>query len=248
MTTERTAKAAELELEDRIERYWDLRSSEFSKVRRTELASQDAALWLKLIEKHLPPEAPLKILDAGTGAGFFAIILSRMGHDVTGIDMSEEMVHEARKNTLQANCHAVFCKMNAQALVFPDESFDAVISRNLTWTLPDVMQAYREWKRVLKSGGMLLNFDSDYGCSVFARNNDKANVHAMVTDAQLNECNSIKDKLRISAHQRPSWDISYLASLGFDVQFDNDVSSFVHQDKNLSYDNIPLFAIYAKKC
>ena len=48
--------------------------------------------------------------------------------------------------------------MDAENLRFADESFDVVISRNLTWTLPDVKSAYREWVRVLKKGGHTFEF------------------------------------------------------------------------------------------
>ena len=55
----------------------------------------------------------------------------------------------------QVSCD--FQVMDAEHLSFQDESFDVVISRNLTWTLPEAAQAYKEWTRVLKPGGLLLN-------------------------------------------------------------------------------------------
>ena len=51
---------------------------------------------------------------------------------------------------------------DAEKLDFADESFDVVISRNLTWTLPHPIDAYQEWMRVLKKGGVLINFDAEY--------------------------------------------------------------------------------------
>ena len=195
----------EQEINRRIERYWNRRSASFSKVRQQELASRNAGLWRALVEEHLPGKAPLKILDVGTGAGFFAILLAGRGHDVTGVDMSPDMLHEAKMNMVAAGCRANFRRMNAQALDFPDRCFDAVISRNLTWTLPDVMQAYREWHRVLKTGGVLLNFDSDCGMVVFSKKGSQADVHASVPEELVEECNAIKDGLRISTHRRPHW-------------------------------------------
>ena len=52
--------------------------------------------------------------------------------------------------------------IDGSKLDFEDNTFDVVISRNLTWNLehPDV--AYREWVRVLKVGGRLLNFDANW--------------------------------------------------------------------------------------
>ena len=239
--------AREEALGKRIESYWDTRSPAFSDVRRRELEGPDAALWQHLLEHHLPQGRLLRVLDVGTGAGFFAVLLTRMGHEVTGIDMSAGMIDEAQKNLAAFGCRADFRKMNAQQLDFSDESFDVVISRNLTWTLPDAMEAYREWRRVLRAGDMLLNFDSDYGETTFSAADAQDSVHTGIGEALLIECNKIKDELRISTHRRPLWDVDLLEKLGFSVQYDADVTPLVHGDDSLRYDDVPLFGIYAKK-
>ncbi len=101
----------------RIENYWDGRSAHFSRTRRLELDGVDGAAWRTLLKKNLPA-GKLKILDVGTGAGFFAAILSKLGHSVTGIDMSTKMLNEAHKNLRELKLCADFRKMNAQALDF----------------------------------------------------------------------------------------------------------------------------------
>ncbi len=234
-----------MQISERIEKYWDKRSEDFSRVRRLEIAGADFLAWNKIIEKHLPAGKNLKVLDVGTGAGVFAVLFSKLGHEVTAIDMSNKMLNEARKNVSDLNCRAEFIRMNAQELNFADKSFDVVISRNLTWTLPDAMQAYKEWYRVLKVGGVLMNFDSDYGDKNFT--NKETCAKGEVNDEMLIECNEIKNALRISTHNRPRWDIELLESLGLQVTFDSDINSEVHKDKNLDYDSVPLFAIYATK-
>ncbi len=236
-----------MSLKNRIERYWNIRSKDFGKVRRLELKGKDAAEWLKIIRAHLPERENLKILDAGTGAGFFAILLSKIGHNVTGIDMSGEMIKEAEINLKEFNCRAELKKMDAQKLDFPDKNFDVIVSRNLTWTLPDVMQAYREWYRVLKPGGILINFDSDCGTIKFEKKSDEKDVHAGISDELIEECNSIKDDLKITTHKRPEFDVQFLQKIGFNVRFDEDISGKVHVDESCRYDSIPLFAIYAEK-
>ena len=237
-----------LEKEDalarRIESYWDKRSFGFSAVRRRELEGSDVTRWQRLICCHLPAQRRLRILD---GAGFFAVLFARMGHMVTGIDMSAGMIREAQKNLAAFGCSAELRKMNAQQLDFPAASFDVVISRNLTWTLPDAMQAYREWHRVLRADGMLLNFDSDCGETTFAAGGGRSCVHADLGEELLAECNVIKGELRISTHRRPLWDVELLSKLGFSVQCDADVAPLVHGDERLQYDDLPLFGIYAKK-
>lgn len=228
-------------LSRRIEKYWDERSEHFSQSRRLELDGVDGAAWKNIFKKNLPA-GKLKILDVGTGAGFFAAILSKLGHKVVGIDMSTKMLGEAQKNLRELNLHAEFHKMNAQELNFADETFDAVVTRNLTWTLPDVKAAYREWHRVLKVGGVLMNFDSDYGGESFS-----ACTIEEITSAQLNECDAIKNALAISTRRRPMWDAGFLEGINFFVRLDEDISHVVHRDKRCVYDTVPLFAIFATK-
>lgn len=233
-------------LDAQIEAYWDARSEDFSAHRRQELTGPNAAAWRTVLSRHLP-KRPLHILDIGTGSGFFAIVLAGEGHQVMGIDMSADMLHEARANSLAFGARATFQKMNAQELAFPSEHFDAIVTRNLTWTLPDAMQAYREWRRVLKKGGVLLNFDSDYGEQTFSKGGSQASVHANLADGQISACNAIKERLRISTHRRPAWDAFFLESLGFSVKTEADIAPRVHLDPALVYDTLPLFAICARK-
>ena len=187
------------------------------------------------------PRKKLKILDVGTGAGFFPVILSKLGYEVFGIDMSSEMLNEARKNFSEFECRIEVQKMDAQNLEFDDESFDVVISRNLTWTLPNVEQAYREWFRVLKSDGLLMNFDSNYGSMKFSTEGN--HLQKKIID----ECNEIKDQLEISRLNRPDWDRKFLTDLGFSVEIEADISKQVQIDSSIQYDDIPVFAIIARK-
>lgn len=231
-------------LSRRIENYWDERSEQFSLTRRLELSGADAVAWCDIFKKNLP-EGKLTILDVGTGAGFFAAILSSLGHDVIGVDMSSKMLGEADKNLRELNLPAEFRRMNAQALDFPDETFDAVVTRNLTWTLPDVKTAYREWHRVLKVGGVLMNFDSDYGDKNFL--DESTCAKGEVCNKMLVECDAIKNALTISTRRRPMWDAGFLEGLNFSVRLDEDISHAVHRDPRCVYDSIPLFAIRATK-
>ncbi len=228
-------------LNRRIENYWDNRSAAMSKIRRLELNGVDGAAWRNIFKKNLP-EGKLKILDVGTGTGFFAAILSKLGHKVIGIDMSAKMLGEAEKNLRELKLPAEFKKMNAQALDFDDETFDAIVTRNLTWTLPDVKAAYREWYRVLKFGGVLMNFDSDYGDKNFS-----SCSKTKITSAQISECDAIKNSLAISSRRRPMWDAGFLEGINFSVRLDEDISHIVHRDNRCGYDSVPLFVIHAVK-
>lgn len=147
-----------------------MRAHDFGVVRRNEIHDGISGRWSAELCSLLPKRR-LRILDVGTGTGYFAVLLGARGHEVTGIDLTPAMLDEARALADDRGVNARFEVMDAQSLSFPDNSFDAVVTRNLTWTLPEPEQAYAEWLRVLKPGGVLLNFDASYGDNV--RNNEK---------------------------------------------------------------------------
>lgn len=106
--------------------------------------------------------------------------------------------------------------MDAQALSYAEESFDVVLSRNLTWTLPEPEKAYREWFRVLKPGGWLLNFDADYAANVRSHSMQNCKVapdspygHIGMTDALQQENDEITLTMDIG-QLRPAWDMRVL--------------------------------------
>lgn len=141
--------------------YWQKRSAGFANLRKAELHSEKQLLWQQEITRHLPQNRRLNILDIGCGAGFFGILLGQK-HRVTGIDLTPEMIEAARALAAAERSNAEFMVMDAEALDFADASFDAIISRNVMWNLPHPEIAYREWLRVLKPGGLLLNYDAEY--------------------------------------------------------------------------------------
>ena len=87
-----------MNIKERIESYWDKRSDAFNELRLQELKSPNAKAWHALLAQHIPLERPIRILDVGTGTGFFTFLLCHHGHTVTGIDMSQQMVNHARQN------------------------------------------------------------------------------------------------------------------------------------------------------
>jgi ubiquinone/menaquinone biosynthesis C-methylase UbiE len=138
--------------------------------------------------------------------------------------------------------------MDAEHPAFPDKYFDAVISRNLTWTLPHPREAYREWHRVLKPGGVLLNYDAEYAKG-FHKYDQKENLaHEKVNDSLVEECHGIYHMLSVSALDRPEWDVKTLKEIGFrEVEADRTAGDRLYAVKDEFYMPDRMFCIRAVK-
>ena len=152
--------------------------------------------------------------------------------------------------------------MNAEALSFADESFDAVISRNLTWNLPHPERACAEWARVLKKGGLLLNFDANWYAYLFdegaqaAWDRDRANsAEQGVWDQNLEAegenfdvMEDIARRVPLSRIRRPAWDLERLSALGLQAEADEAVWQRVwSEEEKLSFASTPLFLVRGVK-
>lgn len=242
-------------LKERIRDYWENRAENFLDLSFAEMNNEKIDFWRKILTTAIGTEK-LKVLDAGTGAGYLALVVASMGHVVTGIDLSPNMVAAAADLAARMKLPCDFLVADAEKSGFPDHSFDVIISRNLTWTLPDIAGAYEDWYRILSPGGRLVIFDADYGDRDFGthslrdrhcQDEQPAKGHANVTVAQLQECDAIKNHLDISKHRRPSRDILLLEECGFsEVTIHFALTQPAVDKTNVSPAN-KLFGIYAKK-
>ena len=78
---------------------------------------------------------------------------------VTGIDLTPEMLEQARRRAADLGRRVELCEGDAQALPFPDGAFDTVLATYAMCSVPDLTQAIAESKRVLRSGGRLILVD-----------------------------------------------------------------------------------------
>lgn len=113
--------------------------------------------WLEVVSE-MSGEEQKRVLDVGTGAGMLALLYAEAGHRVTGLDLSEAMLREARRRCQRSGLSCEFVRGNAEALPFEDRTFDLVTNRIMLWTLPNPGIAVREWVRVLRPGGRVVIF------------------------------------------------------------------------------------------
>ena len=240
---------------------WDLYADNYSDWIETQLKSFRRDAWLDEIKRVLGDKENLRILDVGTGPGFFPIILSSLQFHVTGIDYSNKMIDVARNNLSLYDANAELLQMNAEELRFPDEMFDAIIARNITYALSNPENAYREWLRVLKKSGKLIIYDHNW---FYFLCNKKENRKVLSYLKQYHQNTGRKHETyelevqkfyshiisRPMTHRnRPNWDIMFFLQQHIEqVSVSFDLTRKLFSEKEL-FDNspTPMFVLEVKK-
>lgn len=253
-------------LEKEIKTYWTNRASGYSEYNQQELADERKEKWknalFSRIEKYFPGKLPseIKVLDIGTGPGFFAILLAEAGYCVTALDGTEEMLKEARKNAGAFADKIRWVLGDAQKIKGKDAQFDLLVTRNVTWNLEFPEQAYQEWLRVLKKGGVLLNFDADWYGHLFSREKrlayekDRENVERQkledyYIDTDIDTMEEIARQVPLSRQNRPEWDARVMQEAGYSsVICEEEIWKEVWtEDEKVNYASTPMFLMLGRK-
>jgi ubiquinone/menaquinone biosynthesis C-methylase UbiE len=111
---------------------------------------------LAALIEALNPRGTELALDAATGTGFTAVTLAGRVKHVTGIDLTEEMLGQARELAQSMGVANIeFERGDAMKTDYPDSSFDIVTTRRATHHFDDVLRFLLEAKRILKPGGRI---------------------------------------------------------------------------------------------
>ena len=255
-----------MNLLEEIQYYWNHRYTGYSKVNQKELEGIQRERWKKQFKQLLPENQNLKVLDIGTGPGFFSIILEELGYsNITGVDYSYKMLEVAKENIQKygkEHSSIQLIQMDAQNLEFEPESFDIIVSRNLTWNLQNPQQAYSEWLRVLKPYGALFIFDANWYSFLqneqlekeFEAKRQKA-IEEKLEDYWQGEgvdeekMTWIVQQLPLTYQQRPQWDIDYFSSQeDASVETEENFGDLVwNYEEQLNYGATPMFCIKVVK-
>lgn len=117
--------------------------------------SQFIAAAIGHCASRLDPRAGEQVLDVATGTGWAARVLANSGAKVTGVDIADGLIEEARAINAKNRFDIEFLVGDADALPFDDGSFDAIASTFGVMFSSRPEQAAAELARVCKKGGRI---------------------------------------------------------------------------------------------
>jgi ubiquinone/menaquinone biosynthesis C-methylase UbiE len=99
-----------------------------------------------------------RALEIGAGTGYFSLNLVSAGivDEAVATDISQGMLDALSASAAGLGVTVETVRTEAERLPFPDDSFDLVFGHAVLHHLPDLDAAFREFKRVLKPGGVLV--------------------------------------------------------------------------------------------
>ncbi len=134
-------------------KYFDKIEQRFIKHSGGSLQEKGQPIFSKFVDYASLKEK--SVLDIAVGSGFSAVTYARAGALVTGIDLTDYAVLQTKKNFELRGLTGTILKMDAQRLLFPDNSFDFVSAHGCLMHMPNTQGAVKEIIRVLKPGGKI---------------------------------------------------------------------------------------------
>lgn len=184
----------------------------------------------------LSPESGKQYLDIGCGTGNYTIALHKKGVHLQGLDPSEEMLSKAMSKAPTLS----WKQASAEAIPFPDDTFDGAISTLTLHHWTDLEQGMREVYRVVNQGKwvILTGFPSQMNnywlCAYFPKMMKASNAFMHTEDQLFGTMDKVGWKqLQIEPYSvQPDLQDLFLYSgkhhpeRYFDENFRNGISSF----------------------
>ena len=125
--------------------------------------------WRRKTVRLMPPVS--QVLDVAVGTADLAIEMLRTGkaQQVTGIDLSEQMMAIGAQKCMKRNVEVTFVKGDAQAMPFEDNTFDAVTCAYGCRNFRSLDEGLKEMFRVLKPGGQVTILEFSYPKNALVR-------------------------------------------------------------------------------
>ncbi len=175
---------------------------------------------LSALIDRLPNDEDIKALDVATGTGFTGFRLAQKYKLVVGLDVTSEMLLEARNLAAEKRLdNLVFVLGRSEKMPFLDHAFDVVTCRRAAHHFSDKKKFVSEVRRVLKPGGTFGFVD------MLSPENDK--------DDSFNKLERIRDPTHLSAETKNFWENAVLKE-GFSIEFSQTYQERISFEKWLS--------------
>ena len=153
---------------DDIRRYWDDFAAEYDSYPDHGLLDSDTrSAWKDLLRTWLPT-TPSVVADLACGTGTMSVLMAELGHRVSGVDLSAEMVRLAQAKAAPHGSAIDVQQGDAGDPPFEPGTFDVVFARHILWTLPDPTEALRRWAALLRPGGRMVLVEGRWGLEAAA--------------------------------------------------------------------------------
>lgn len=236
------------DLEKKILRYWQTEQKRYDRKPTDKWQSLDSEKWQNYLQRQLlKANRPINtILVIEEEPFYLGVMLTQLGYAITEVTSSASKRQLAEDITWQAAA-------DITQLPYKDETFDAVITRNILCHLVHPEEAYQEWLRVLTKGGMLINFGINWYRALYDRRlglrYEEKQPNVLPLDLAIDSLSSEPLASTHNPFNRPLWDQATL--MRFDVQsiqIDEDVTrKLLGQTGQDQYELTPLLAIITIK-
>src|SRR5215217_2642313 len=147
------------EIRDVNARYHDVAAAEYDAKWGISYEDHGRQLVVAKLRKALggPARRFDRALEIGAGTGYFSLNLMRAGliGELVATDISQGMLDELAGSAARLGLAVETACTESERLPFPDDSFDLVFGHAVLHHLPDLDAAFREFRRVLRPGGIV---------------------------------------------------------------------------------------------
>ena len=164
--------------------------------RRVRLASEVA----EAVKREVALSADMNVLDYGCGTGLVSLFLQPLVRSVTGADTSDGMLEILRaKVTAQRLTNVQTLHLEPERESLPAERFDLLVSSMTLHHVEDLEKLVREFRRVLRPGGLLAVADLDsedgsfhgHGLSAAHSGFDRERMRGMLEEAGFTDTRAV---------------------------------------------------------
>ena len=114
---------------------------------------------IRRLHELLGPRRPASVCDVACGPGHLALSFAGKASRIVGVDAAPNMLRQFEKLAKERGMKVETVHAYAEAVPFPANSFDAVVSRLAPHHFPDAAKAVREMARLAKAGGCVAVID-----------------------------------------------------------------------------------------